>query len=98
MKTEDILRYEKELGYSSIRYPARESRNFYIHRLRHLPGNSGKEFSPDWGRADPVDRPIGRGYNPLAGRIAQLVRALLLHRRGRRFESCSAHHIIPKSS
>src|SRR3990172_5988220 len=25
------------------------------------------------------------------GRIAQLVRALLLHRRGRRFESCSAH-------
>ena len=41
----------------------------------------------------PVDRPILRGYNPPAGRIAQLVRALLLHRRGRRFESCSAHRI-----
>ena len=30
-------------------------------------------------------------YNRDVGRIAQLVRALLLHRRGRRFESCSAH-------
>jgi hypothetical protein len=29
------------------------------------------------------------------GRIAQLVRALLLHRRGRRFESCSAHWRTP---
>ncbi len=31
----------------------------------------------------------------LEGRIAQLVRALLLHRRGRRFESCSAHSRRP---
>src|SRR4030066_165790 len=31
-------------------------------------------------------------YNrPTSGRIVQLVRTLLLHRRGRRFESCSAH-------
>ena len=48
----------------------------------------GAEKSPS---PHSVDRPIGKGYNPYAGRIAQLVRALLLHRRGRRFESCSAH-------
>ncbi len=35
--------------------------------------------------------PIWIEYNYRRGRIAQLVRAPLLHRGGRRFESCSAH-------
>ena len=38
--------------------------------------------------------PIGIEYNHRRGRIAQLVRAPLLHRGGRRFESCSAHNSI----
>ena len=42
-----------------------------------------------------VDRARGASYNLFQGRIAQLVRALLLHRRGRRFESCSAHFFTP---
>ena len=36
-----------------------------------------------------------RGIITCAGRIAQLVRASLLHREGRRFESCSAHFLPP---
>ena len=40
--------------------------------------------------------PIGIEYNDFHGRIAQLVRAPLLHRGGRRFESCSAHSETPR--
>ena len=36
-----------------------------------------------------------RPRSPLQGRVAQLVRASLLHREGRRFEPCSAHQIWP---
>jgi hypothetical protein len=35
------------------------------------------------------------GYNRPVGWIVQLVRTPLLHRGGRRFESCSAHLYIP---
>ena len=32
--------------------------------------------------------------NDLIGRLAQLVRALASHARGRRFESSTAHHVL----
>ena len=36
------------------------------------------------------------GYNQNVGRIVQLVRTPLLHRGGRRFESCFAHSGTPR--
>src|SRR5438105_7498298 len=36
---------------------------------------------------------FARIYGQTAGRLAQLVRARASHARGRRFESCSAHHL-----
>ena len=47
--------------------------------------------------ADSVCRTDGVGvcYNGKYGRLAQLVRARASHARGRRFESCSAHHLSP---
>lgn len=32
----------------------------------------------------------------VVGRLAQLVRALVSHTRGHKFESCTAHHIYSK--
>ncbi len=74
-------------------------RAFAAHYFRNLwPGYPGLSWRPIKAITEP---PPGAAptlcYNVNhPGRLAQLVRARASHARGRRFESCSAHHSTPR--
>jgi hypothetical protein len=69
----------------------------YLAAPRRLTGFSAATYTQQGAvRADAAysisTHPAIRSREGVRGRLAQLVRAPRLHRGGRRFESCTAHH------
>ena len=66
---------------------------------REMVAANWKHTLPNTEKEAAIDKSTKKQYKvkPVYGRIAQLVRAPLLHRGGRRFESCSAHFPFPSN-